>query len=268
MDYYSILGIHRNASDKDIRKAYKQKSMQHHPDRGGNEEEFKKVNEAYQTLKDPQKRAAYDNPQPRFDTSSMRGGAGFEDIFSQMFGQGMYRDIHRRPKNADVKIKVSIAIEEIFTGKQILASYRLRNGKEETVDLNIPIGAGQGDTIKFAGLGDNSIPGPRGDLYVIIDIMPHRMYNISNNDVHTTAKVNCLEIITGTKTQIRTPEGKDIELRIPPGTKNNTVFSMPGYGLPNARTNSRGSFYIKIEAEIPKLNEQEINKIREVLDGS
>ncbi len=70
MDYYSILGVSRNASDKDLKSAYKKASMKHHPDRGGNEEEFKKVNEAYSTLKDPQKRAVYDNPQPQHNFNS------------------------------------------------------------------------------------------------------------------------------------------------------------------------------------------------------
>src|SRR6056300_1252348 len=94
MDYYSILGVNKNASDQDIRKAYKKKSMQHHPDRGGNEEEFKKVNEAYQTLKDPAKRQQYDNPNQQFNFNSSHFGQGqnpfagspFEHMFNQPFG--------------------------------------------------------------------------------------------------------------------------------------------------------------------------------------
>jgi curved DNA-binding protein len=262
MDYYSILGVPKNATQEQIRKAYKKQSMQHHPDRGGNEEQFKKVNEAYQTLSDAQKRAAYDNPQRSFNTSNMEG---WGDIFGAggPFGFG-----HRRPRNPDIRIKVSISIDEVYTGKQVLAAYRLRNGQEQTVNLDIPIGASEGDTIRFQGLGDNSIPGQRGDLYVIIDILPHPLYTRNSNNVQMTLKVNCLELITGTSSVIKTPEGKNIELKIPPSTKNGTVFSMNGYGLPSARTGSKGTFFIKVEAEIPKLNSLQIAKIQEVLNGS
>jgi len=262
MDYYSILGVAKNASEQDIRKAYKKMSMKHHPDRGGNEEQFKKINEAYQTLSDAQKRAAYDNPQRNFNTSNMDG---WGDIFGAggPFGFGQ-----RRSRNPDIRIKVSISIDEVYTGKQVLAAYRLRNGQEQTVNLDIPIGASEGDTIRFQGLGDNSIPGQRGDLYVIIDILPHPLYTRNSNNVQMTLKVNCLELITGTSSVIKTPEGKNIELKIPPSTKNGTVFSMNGYGLPSARTGAKGTFFIRVEAEIPKLNNLQIAKIQEVLNGS
>ena len=265
MDYYSILGVPKNSSPEQLKKAYKKQSMQHHPDRGGNEETFKKVNEAYSTLKDPQKRQQYDNPQPQqrqFNTGNMHG---FEDIFG---ANGPFGFGNRRPKNPDIRIKVSISIEETFIGKQILAAYRLRNGQEQTVNLDIPIGASEGDTIRFTGLGDNSIPGKRGDLYVIVDILQHPLYTRSNNNVQMVLKVNCLELITGTLKIIRTPEGKNIELKIPMSTKNGTMFSMNGYGLPSAKSGSKGTFFIKIEAEIPKLNNLQIEKIQEVINGS
>ena len=83
MDYYNILGVDRSASQEDLKKAYKKASMKHHPDRGGNENTFKEINEAYSTLKDPQKRQQYDNPQPQFNTQNMGGMGGFEDLFAQ-----------------------------------------------------------------------------------------------------------------------------------------------------------------------------------------
>ena len=91
MDYYSILGVNRDASDKELKSAYKKASMQHHPDRGGNEEKFKQINEAYSTLKDPQKRQQYDNPQPQgFGPGGFEGmnPNGFEDLFRN-FGFNM-----------------------------------------------------------------------------------------------------------------------------------------------------------------------------------
>ena len=208
MDYYSTLGVTKNASQDDIRKAYKKMSMQHHPDRGGNEEQFKKINEAYSTLKDPQKRAAYDNPQPQynFNTSNM---GGFEDIFAHAFGPGFARQ--QRPRNVDVNIKVALDFDEQLTGKSIIAAYRLRNGQEERVDLDIPPGVKHGDKIKYDGLGDNALPGRRGDLYVIVHVKNKAGWRRSNDDVIIVQKVNCLDLITGTKIKIETLSNNKIK---------------------------------------------------------
>jgi len=107
MDYYSILGLQKNATDQDIRKAYKKMSMKYHPDRGGDEEKFKLVNEAYQTLGDQQKRSEYDNPQPqyKFNTTNSPFGPGFEDVFSQ-FGFRPHRA--SRSRNKDVRLSYTL----------------------------------------------------------------------------------------------------------------------------------------------------------------
>ena len=269
MDYYSILGVPKGASEQDIRKAYKKQSMLHHPDRpGGNEEQFKKVNEAYSTLSDPQKRAAYDNPQPqyRFDSQNM---GGFEDIFANMFGRGFagqqqYARNHR-PRNVDVNIKVALNFEEQLTGKSIIAQYRLRNGQTERVDLDIPPGVNHGDKIRYEGLGDSSLPGPRGDLFVIVNIKNKPGWRRSNDDVITVKRVNCLDLIIGTKVEIQTLDGRHLDLTIPKGTKNNTTFNVSGYGIPNIRSGIKGNMLITIEAEIPtNLTDDELDVIRQL----
>jgi DnaJ-class molecular chaperone len=269
MDYYSILGVNRNASDSDIRKAYKKASMQHHPDRGGDEEQFKKVNEAYSTLKDPNKRAVYDNPQPRFDTSNMNGGpfghGGFEDMFASMF---------RRPhqnsrRNQDVRLKVVVDFNELFTGKNIIATYRLRNGQEKSVDVSIPQGIRNGDTIKFGGLGDNSIPNmPAGDLYIIVEVENRTKWRRDQDNVYGTIDVDCLELILGIKKQITTPDNRHLELNIKSNTKNGTTLSIRGYGIPNVHNHQKGNLYITINAVIPQdLNSTQLEKIKEVVNA-
>jgi len=264
MDYYSILGVPKTASEQDIRKAYKKQSMQHHPDRGGNEEQFKLVNEAYSTLKDPKKRAAYDNPQPRFDSRSFDHNTNFEDLFSQMF-QSQKR---RMPRNQDIKLRVSINLSEVFTGKSVIAAYKLRNGTEQTVNLDIPAGVRNGDTIRFNELGDNAFPGPRGNLYVYIKVETNSEWKRDESDLIRTAKISCLDLILGTKYAINTLDNRTLELNIPPGTKNGTTFSMHGYGLPNMRSARKGNLFIKVEATIPQdLNTEQLEKIKEVVNG-
>jgi len=266
MDYYSILGVNKNASSEDIRKAYKKKSMQLHPDRpDGDAEKFKQVNEAYSVLKDADKRAQYDNPQPRFSTNNMNAGFGngFEDIINEAFG---FRQ-QQHPRNQDIKIGVTIDFEDILTGKKLIAAYRLRNGSEETVNLDIPPGANHGDSVRFQGLGDNSFPGRRGDLHVVIKIKKKVGWERHNDDLITEIKVNCLELITGCKTKVNTLNGKHLELTIPSGTKNGTTFSVPQHGIPNIRTGQRGKLLIHINAEIPKVTDANtLNKIQEVLN--
>ena len=265
MDYYSILGVAKNASEKELKSAYKKLSMQHHPDRGGNEETFKKVNEAYSTLKDPQKRGMYDHEQNgggqafNFNTGNM-GGHPFEDIFGSMFGQGFAQQ-RRQPRNADVNIKVTIDFEEQLIGKKILATYRLRNGQEERVDLDIPPGIRHGAKIKYQGLGDSSLPGPRGDMYVVISVKGKVGWRRSNDDLVVLQKVNCLDLITGARVTIKTLDGKNLDLNIPSGTKNNTTFNIPGYGVPNTRSKVRGNMLVTVEADIPKLSQQQIEQI-------
>lgn len=275
MDYYSILGVPKDASNDQIRKAYKKKSMQYHPDRpSGDEEQFKKINEAYSTLSDSHKRAMYDHQQTagkggfNFNSSHFRGHNPFEDIFEGAFGGFGRQQARPRTRNTDIRIRAKISLEEVLTGKKIIAAYRLRNGREETVNLDIPPGARDGDTIRFSGLGDNSVPQmPRGDLYVVINVSNKPGWFRNETDLRTNIKVNCLEMIVGAKIVVNTLEGRNLELTIPPGTKNGTTFSVNNYGLPDLHTGIRGKLLLTIDADIPKnLDEQSLNKIKEILN--
>ena len=256
MDYYSILGVPKNASEKDLKKAYKKASMQHHPDRGGDEAKFKEINEAYSTLRDPQKRAMYDNPQPRFDTSQMHGGHGFEDMFGSMFGGG-FQQPRRRPKNRDIQIQYKINLEDCFTGRGITIQYSLPSGRDETLDIRIPEGVQDGDVVKIAGFGDDSIPNlPRGDLLVRIGIIKKKNWDINKLDLIHSTEVNVLDLITGTEIIINSPEGKNINLKIPKGTQPNTTFSIQGYGILDSRTGRRGSIYVKVKGNVPNVKDE------------
>ena len=253
MDYYSILGVPKNASEQEIRKAYKKKSMQHHPDRGGNEETFKKVNEAYQTLKDPAKRQQYDNPQPefRFNTSNM---GGFDDVFSSMFGAGFRQQ--RQQRNRDIQLQYRIELSDCFTGKGVSLQYTMPSGRQEFVDVRIPAGARDGDTVNIQGFGDDSIPNlPRGNLLLRIGVIKPKGWDIHNLDLIHSISVSVFDLITGTDVVIHSPEGKSINLKIPKGTQPDTTFSIQGYGLPEHNLRRRGSIFVKVKGKIPKIDD-------------
>jgi len=260
MDYYSILGIQRNASQDDVRKAYKKQSMKHHPDRGGDEEEFKKINEAYQNLSDPQKRAAYDNPQPqyRFDTSGM--GGGFEDVFASMFGGRGFNPRQRQPvKNPDITVQTSISMKEVYTGKKLYVTYVLQSGQNERVEINIPRGINDGQIIRYSGLGDDSIKDlPRGDLYVKIRISSVRGWIREGFDLHTSVTTNVFDFITGSEIELNTLDERTLSLKIPKGTTPGTTFSIHGYGIPDIKRGRKGVLYVKVNATVPKITDEKL----------
>src|SRR6056300_1413358 len=155
MDYYDILGVSRTATDQELRKAYKTKSMKHHPDRGGSEDEFKKINEAYTTLKDPQKRQQYDNPnQFQFNASGFNFNNedipdNVADLFASMFGRpgGMHKP---RTRGADILLQMPMTLEEIASGINKKISVNIA-GKDEVLNITIPMGMQNGQQVRYKG---------------------------------------------------------------------------------------------------------------------
>jgi len=272
MDYYSTLGVGRNASQAEIKKAYKKQSMQHHPDRtGGDDTKFKEINEAYQTLNDPQKKQMYDQfgttdpnqagPQGfHFRSGDFSGMGGFDDIFENFFGMRQ----QRRPVNRNIDIALDISLEDALNGKQIAVEVQLGNGTTKVLDLNIPPGADAGQKIRFGGMGDSSVAGiPPGDLFVHIRIRNHPRFTRNRDNIMCELKVDVLDLILGTTKGITTLGGKTLQLIIPPGTQIDTVLSCKGEGIPNVRTKMRGDLHIKIKGTVPKnLTEEQKTKIK------
>lgn len=259
MDYYSILGVTNSANQDEIKRAYRKLAMQHHPDKGGDEAKFKQINEAYSVLGDPAQRAQYDSPQPqvRFRAGDFNNDP-FSDMMSQMFGGRMRR-------NPDITIAAKIDLVDSLIGKKLIAAYRLRSGREETVNIDVPAGARHGDTIRFNGLGDDVMPGQRGNLFVKIQILPHPVWRREDDDLYAKQNVNALDLILGCSIIVNTVEGRQLELKIPKSTRSGTVFGISDYGAPNVHTGRRGKIFLTIEAEIPKIDDEEtLNKIREI----
>ena len=268
MDYYNILGVPKNASDKELKSAYKKLSMQHHPDRtGGSDEKFKQVNEAYSTLKDPQKRQAYDNPQQSFNSQHFNQQGGFQgsgfdinDLMGQ-FGFGARQQM----RNQDITIGCNITIGEVYTGKNVLATYRLNNGLEQTVDIKIPVGVRNGDKVRYSAMGQQDIQQvPPGDLFVQVVVQSTNEFEVHGLDLITTKRLNVLKLITGLYTTISVPGGAKVNLNIPGGTQPGTILKITGKGLPNRQGNP-GNILVKIIGQTPSgLSEMDKRLIEQI----
>lgn len=257
MDYYSTLGVPRNANADEIKKAYRSMAMKHHPDRGGDEKKFKEISAAYEVLSDPQKKQMFDMG---VDPAQQGGGFGtgpfefhfnsgnFDDIFSGFgFGQRPMR------RNRSFSINVDLTLEDALTGKDINAEIGLPGGKKKVVNISVPPGIETGQQIKYTGMGDNSISDVRaGDLIVSIIVHPHHKYRRDGESLLCEESITAWDAMLGKNIQIITIDNKTLNITIPPGTQPETVLSCKGEGMPSMRTKQRGNLLIKIKVSIPK----------------
>ena len=293
MDYYSILGVKKNASDAEIKKAFRKLASEHHPDKGGDQKRFVQIKEAYDVLRDPKKKSVYDQQTSHQQSSTFTNSpfnqnyrqtgrnpfqdSAFNDIYEQMMKQQQaYNPDPNNPHrayyaaNKDITIAAKITIQDIMSGKSLIANYRLGSGKQETVNIDIPVGANEKYRIRFKGLGDDQVPGPRGNLFVKIEVLPDRKWIRDNDDLYTEHTINALDMIVGCVTIVQTIDDRSVRLQIPKGTDTNKKMKLPGYGLPNVKTGKRGNAYIVIKPEIPSIDDENVirklKKIRNNLD--
>jgi DnaJ-class molecular chaperone len=248
MNYYSILGVDANADQNQIKRAYRELVKKHHPDRGGDAELFKRINEAYETLSDPVKRQQYDNPQPQYSYNSNN----FEDIFGAFFGQRA----QPQRRNKDVKISISVTLEEVLQGKDVVATYTLTNGKQTSANIKIHPGVEHGEAIRFRGLGDDFISSmSRGELIVYVRVLAHRDFERDGRNIRKHINVSVFDLILGKKVSVRTLNGGEITVNVPAGTNPGTILSVAGYGLPDPRTGRTGNLYLVIKAITPTIKD-------------
>lgn len=271
LDYYQILGVDRSASDVDIKKAYRQLAMQHHPDRGGNAEEFQKISEAYATLSDPQKRSEYDNPQSNFQNfNGMQFNFDNLSGFEQFFGanpnafETMFGFRRRPPSNQTIHLQTSITLEDAFTGNEIIASVTLPSGREQAVNIKIPQGIHEGTTLKLSGMGDDSIAHlPRGDILLTVHIQEHPKFRRHGDDLIYEVTINCIAAMVGTTVGILNIDGKNLEANIPSGIQHGSLLGLNGCGMPNFNDpNKRGRLLLKVNISTPHLSEEQKNQLK------
>ena len=277
-NYYDILGVSENASNDQIKKAFKNIAKKEHPDRGGDVKVFKEANEAYDTLKDTQKRQEYDTirkyGQPgtggnfSFRSGDFFGEDIFEDFFSGFGGPGMRtRTFRSRQRgNKSINVRMSISIKEAMMNNEKTISYTLPSGKEEFATVKIPAGVQHGVTFKYKGMGDNSLKGmPRGDLMVQMSVLDSDGYTRQGNDLYTEKTIDCFQAIRGCELNLKTLTDSIIKVQVPAGTQPGTLINCKGQGMPVHKTlNIRGNLYVKIVVLIPQLSPGDLKKIKDL----
>ena len=283
MDYYSTLGVGKNATDDDIKKAYRKLAMKHHPDRGGDEATFKKISEAYDILSDPQKKQIVDlggDPKNQNNGNSFNQGPfefhfntggvppGMEDIFGRFgFGSGFGRQPMQ--KNKTLNINVDITLEDVLSGRDINAEITIPGtGKRKMINIAIPAGIEHGQQIRYEGMGDDAIRELRpGDLIVNVNVQQHRLFRREHSDLVLEKVVTVWDAIVGSSLDIETLDGKMLTINVPQGTKHGTILSCRGEGLPIMRSRNRGNLLIMIKVDMPtNLSASQLDKVKLLRD--
>jgi len=282
-DYYQILGVNKTASPEEIKKAYRKLAMKYHPDhtKGDKaaEEKFKKVSEAYAVLSDKEKRKQYDEFgstgfHQRFSQEDIFRGFDFADIFKEFgfggggftsgrgrgarfsFGTGDPFGGHQRqqapPKGSDLVYELPLTLKEVATGASKTVSFQ-HKGRSEKITVKIPKGMVTGKKLRIAGKGESSpYGGQAGDLYIQSKVLADPVFSPEGLDLIVTREISLTDSLLGTSLSVPSISEKELNLKIPPGTKHKTKMRLAGHGLPAMKGKAKGDLYVIIHVKIPR----------------
>ena len=312
-DYYNILGVKRNASEQEIKDAYRRLARKHHPDVNSGdksaEAKFKEINEAYEVLSDKGKRKKYDkygdqwqyadqfeqarrHQTPFQDCGRSSGTTSFHfagDDLDSLF-EGLLRGTHTRTytrraqprRGRDIEAPVEVTLEEAYHGTKRTLSLQAEEPcpscrgtgliqnvpcstcqglgvvpRLKRLEVKIPPGVKTGSRVRIAGKGQPGYGGANGNLYLVISVKPHRLFQRHGDDLHVEVPVPLTAAMLGGEVQVPTPKGK-LALKIPPETQNGRAFRLAGQGMPHLGNSSRGDMLAKVNIVLPtKLSPQE-----------
>jgi curved DNA-binding protein len=282
IDYYKVLGIDRDTPQAEIKKAYRRLARKYHPDvskEANAEHHFKEVGEAYEVLKDPEKRAAYDqlgpnwkngqdfHTPPNWGSQSGFGkqegfsGGGFSDFFESIFSGGGFGPggpssphPNMRGKGANQNTHIHISLLQAYRGDEI--SVRLENKK--TLKVRIPKGVKDGQKIRLSGQGAQGM-GESGDLFIEVSIDPHPLYRLDGKNIELTLPVTPWEAALGAKVTAPLPAG-DVQITVPKGSSSGRRMRLKGKGMPGE---PRGDFFVRLEVAVPPVENDAQHQIYE-----
>ena len=299
-DYYKTLGVSRNATADEIKKAFRKLARKHHPDAGGDEAKFKEINEAYEVLSDDKKRKLYDQygtareSQIPYGWGGCGGGCGgsggnvnvnFSDIFgngaggfkswqdileSLRSGEGIFGGA-RTPapvRGQDLNVTLKVTFDEAFRGTTKHVTVRVPQKSEpEKITVKVPAGAVDGGRLRYKGRGTPGVDGGEsGDLLITTKIEPHPYFTRDGADVCIDAPVTVAEAALGASIVVPAPDGTKVRVKVPAGTQDGCVLSVKGKGAPQVKGCGTGSLKIKIKVEIPRtMNERQRRAMEDYL---
>ena len=313
-DYYNILGVKRNASEQEIKQAYRRLARKHHPDVNPGdksaEAKFKEVNEAYEVLSDKENRKKYDRYGDQWQyadqfeqqagwqqtpfrdfgrsggtTSFYFGEGDLDSLFDELLRGTRTRTYTRRAqprRGRDIESPVEVTLEEAYHGTKRTLSLQTEEpcptckgsgwiqsipcstcqgagavARIKRLEVKIPPGVNNGSRVRIAGKGQPGYGGANGDLYLVISVKPHRLFERRGDDLYVEVPVPLTVAMLGGEVQVPTLKGK-LALKIPPETQNGRAFRLAGQGMPHVGNSSRGDILAKVNVILPtKLSAQE-----------
>lgn len=295
-DYYQILGVRKDASEDQIKRAYRKLAMKYHPDHAkgdkSSEDKFKKISEAYAVLSDKEKRKQYD----RFGSEGFRqhysqedifrnfdfgsifrefgfGGAGFSSdrgggIRFTFGGTDPFEEMGRRQvrqKGTDLVYELPLTLREVASGTQKTLDIQHEGGTQR-LTVKIPKGMITGKKLRLSGKGS---PGPGGgipgDLFIRSKVVVDSEFSSEGYDLLIQREIRISEALLGTTLPVPTLDGKSLNLKVPPGTRHGTKMRLPGYGLPRMKEDRKGDLFVVIQITMPKkLTKAQNEKVREL----
>lgn len=295
-DYYKILGVERDVDQESLKRAYRKLARKYHPDvskEADAEAKFKELNEAYEVLKDPEKRAAYDQlgnnwqagqdfrPPPGWDQGFEFHGGGytqvdpeqFSDFFESLFGRGGFGSQNFHPgagraarRGENTHAKIAIDLEDAYQGATRTLTLRHSelgtNGRpqvrERSINVKIPAGIAPGQQIRLTGQGEPGFGGAEaGDLYLEVEFKPHALYHLDGKTVYLDLPVTPWEAALGATVRAPTPTGP-VDLKIPPNSRAGSKLRLKGRGLP---AKEPGDLFVVLQIALPPANSEAAKNI-------